>query len=72
MSWRFLNWETDEHIDFPAPQDSGPALLLTRDGRVLNGHLTVTVRGQELPFITFAPSDGTHFDFFDAIAWRRQ
>lgn len=70
-AWRFLNWEADEPIDFPAPADGGPAVLLTRDGRTIRGALAVTVRGDELPLINFAPDDGSTFDFFDAIAWRR-
>lgn len=70
-AWRFLNWETDEQIDFPSAADSGPAVLLTREGRTIAGALSVTVRGHELPLITFTPHDGSAFDFFDAIAWRR-
>lgn len=70
-AWRFLNWETDDQIDFPTPADGGPAVLLTREGRMLSGVLSVTVQGEALPLITFLPDDGTVFDFFDAIAWRR-
>lgn len=70
-TWRFLNWESDEQIDFPSSGDGGPALLLTQGGRVIRGNLAVTERGLELPLIAFTPDDGSAFDFFDAIAWRR-
>lgn len=70
-TWRFLNWESDEQIDFPGSSDGGPAILLTQEGRIIRGNLAVTERGQELPLIAFTPDDGSVFDFFDAIAWRR-
>lgn len=69
--WRFLNWEWEGEIDFPSPADGGPAVLLTRDGRTIAGTLSVTVQGDALPLIAFRPDDGSAFDFFDAIAWRR-
>lgn len=71
MNWRFLNWESDGDIDFPSVMDSGPAEILTQSGRIIAGTMQVTARHDELPQIDFEPSDGSSFDFFDAIAWRR-
>ena len=71
MSWRFLNWETDDDIDFPSVADSGPSQVLTQTGQIISGTLRVTANGNQLPQIDFSPDDGSAFDFFDAIAWRR-
>lgn len=71
MSWRFLNWETDDDIDFPSITDSGRSEVLTRTGQIISGTLSVTANGNQLPQIDFHPDDGSALDFFDAIAWRR-